>query len=214
MATTTPNYGWDVPTSTDYVKDGATAIETLGDDIDASLYSALLGKKASSVLIASGTFTGASTFDVSSCFTTTYKNYRIVINMDSSTTSDQVYFRWLTGTVTPDTNSIYVYSGNQATTTAGSFAAIAATADNKGHLGVNYSTGADNLFDVEISSPNLAKRSGWIYRCIGPSSTNNIQTFWGAGTTNATTQHTGFRILANSGTLTGSIAVYGYNTTV
>ena len=37
MATTTPNYGWDVPTSTDYVKDGALAIETLGDDIDATV---------------------------------------------------------------------------------------------------------------------------------------------------------------------------------
>ena len=38
MATTTPNYGWPVPTSTDYVKDGATAIEALGDAIDATLY--------------------------------------------------------------------------------------------------------------------------------------------------------------------------------
>lgn len=37
MATTTPNFGWSVPTSTDYVKDGAVAIETLGDAIDASL---------------------------------------------------------------------------------------------------------------------------------------------------------------------------------
>jgi hypothetical protein len=37
MATTTPNFGWTVPTSTDLVKDGATAIETLGDAIDASL---------------------------------------------------------------------------------------------------------------------------------------------------------------------------------
>ncbi len=37
MATTTPNFGWSVPTSTDLVKDGATAIETLGDSIDASL---------------------------------------------------------------------------------------------------------------------------------------------------------------------------------
>ena len=36
MATTTPNYGWVVPTSTDLVKNGATAIETLGDSIDAS----------------------------------------------------------------------------------------------------------------------------------------------------------------------------------
>jgi hypothetical protein len=37
MATTTPNFGWQVPTSTDLVKDGAVAIETLGDSIDASL---------------------------------------------------------------------------------------------------------------------------------------------------------------------------------
>jgi hypothetical protein len=37
MATTTPNYGWSVPTSTDLVKDGATAIETLGDSADATV---------------------------------------------------------------------------------------------------------------------------------------------------------------------------------
>lgn len=37
MATTTPNFGWTVPTSSDLVKNGATAIETLGDGIDASL---------------------------------------------------------------------------------------------------------------------------------------------------------------------------------
>ena len=37
MATTTPNFGWTVPTSSDLVKNGAVAIETLGDAIDASL---------------------------------------------------------------------------------------------------------------------------------------------------------------------------------
>jgi hypothetical protein len=37
MATTTPNFGWSVPTSTDLVKDGATAIELLGDSIDTTL---------------------------------------------------------------------------------------------------------------------------------------------------------------------------------
>ena len=37
MATTTPNFGWPVPTSTDLVKDGAVAIEALGDAVDASL---------------------------------------------------------------------------------------------------------------------------------------------------------------------------------
>ena len=37
MATTTPNFGWPVPTSTDLVKDGATAMEALGDAIDTSM---------------------------------------------------------------------------------------------------------------------------------------------------------------------------------
>lgn len=37
MATTTTNFGWDIPQSTDLVKDGATAIAALGQDIDTSL---------------------------------------------------------------------------------------------------------------------------------------------------------------------------------
>ena len=34
MSTTTTNYGFDIPTSSDLVKNGATAIATLGQDID------------------------------------------------------------------------------------------------------------------------------------------------------------------------------------
>jgi len=37
MATTTTNFGWDIPKSTDLVKDGATAIAALGQDIDTAL---------------------------------------------------------------------------------------------------------------------------------------------------------------------------------
>jgi hypothetical protein len=37
MATTTTNFGWDIPPSTDLVKDGATAIAALGQDIDTSM---------------------------------------------------------------------------------------------------------------------------------------------------------------------------------
>jgi hypothetical protein len=42
MAGTTTNNGWDYPTSTDYVKDGALAIQTLATDIDTSVGSGLL----------------------------------------------------------------------------------------------------------------------------------------------------------------------------
>lgn len=37
MATTTPSFLWPVPTSSDLVKNGATAIEALGDAIDSSM---------------------------------------------------------------------------------------------------------------------------------------------------------------------------------
>lgn len=37
MATTTTNYGWDIPQSTDLVKDGATAIAALGQDADTTV---------------------------------------------------------------------------------------------------------------------------------------------------------------------------------
>lgn len=39
MATTSPHYGWPEPTSSDYVKNGATAIAAMGNAIDTTVYS-------------------------------------------------------------------------------------------------------------------------------------------------------------------------------
>jgi hypothetical protein len=55
MATTTTNFGWDVPTSTDLVKDGATAIAELGQDIDTSMIDLLGGTTGQVLAKASGT---------------------------------------------------------------------------------------------------------------------------------------------------------------
>ena len=66
MATTTPNFGWSVPTSTDLVKDGATAIELLGDSIDASLVDLKGGTTGQVLAKTSGTdmdFTWVTTDD-------------------------------------------------------------------------------------------------------------------------------------------------------
>ena len=50
MATTTTNFGWDIPQSTDLVKDGATAIATLGQDIDTAFVD-LKGGTTAQVLV-------------------------------------------------------------------------------------------------------------------------------------------------------------------
>jgi hypothetical protein len=51
MATTTPNYGWAVPTSSDLVKNGATAIETLGDSVDTSVWNVGFGQAGKNKVI-------------------------------------------------------------------------------------------------------------------------------------------------------------------
>ena len=64
MATTTPNNGWSVPTSTDYVKDGASAIETLGDAIDASVGTGLLAWQSWAPTLSGGWANGNGTWTV------------------------------------------------------------------------------------------------------------------------------------------------------
>ncbi len=62
MATTTPLNGWPVPTSTDYVKDGATSIEALGDAIDASVGSGLLAWTTYTPVLGGGWANGNGTW--------------------------------------------------------------------------------------------------------------------------------------------------------
>lgn len=62
MATTTPNNGWPVPTSTDLVTNGATAIESLGDAIDADIAAGLKAWVAFTPTISGGFTIGNGTF--------------------------------------------------------------------------------------------------------------------------------------------------------
>jgi len=58
MAGTTTNNGWDYPTSTDYVKDGATAIQTLATDIDTSVGTGLLAWQSWTPTLSNGWLNG------------------------------------------------------------------------------------------------------------------------------------------------------------
>lgn len=62
MATVTPNNNWPVPTSTDFVKDGATAIESLGDAIDASVGTGLLAWTSWAPTLSGGWLNGNGTW--------------------------------------------------------------------------------------------------------------------------------------------------------
>ena len=51
MATTTTNYGWTVPTSSDLVKNGATAISTVGSSVDTALWNSGFGQAGKNKII-------------------------------------------------------------------------------------------------------------------------------------------------------------------
>jgi hypothetical protein len=79
MATTTPNYGWPVPTSSDLVKNGATAIEALGDAADATMATMV----AKSIVDAKGDIIAATAADTVSRLAVGANN--TVLTADSST---------------------------------------------------------------------------------------------------------------------------------
>jgi hypothetical protein len=201
MATTTPNYGWDVPTSTDYVKDGATAIETLGDDIDATLYTALGGAYPGMRLIKKQTIgSGVSSVAVTNAFSATYENYLIKVSGGSASTTTNMGFI-LTGQ-TSGYQFVYLHSSYGATplseggTNASSFQFAGAISANGLHLHAN------------ISQPFMANMTRFNFEGAGTTGNyiGNTQ-----GNLNNTTSYTGFTISAASGTMTGgTIYVYGY----
>lgn len=91
MATTTPNYGWTVPTSTDLVKDGATAIETLGDAVDATVYANANAAIAKTIVDAKGDIIAATAADTVSRLAVGSNDQ--VLTADSSTATG---LKWAT----------------------------------------------------------------------------------------------------------------------
>jgi hypothetical protein len=208
MATTTPNYGWTVPTSTDLVKDGATAIETLGDAIDASMNTALGTKKAGMVLLNTTSFSGVASASLpTNTFTSTYTNYKIYLNITSSTASTYLYAR-LRAAGSDITTGNY----NSATIQA-AYGSTALANDNSGTSQTSWTRfgwldgSAQSDFTIDLMSPqataytsfvNQNGRSGYGYQTAG-------------GNFNATTSADSITFYPLSGNFTGVYSVYGVN---
>jgi len=200
MATTTPNYGWDVPTSTDYVKDGATAIETLGDDIDATLYTALGGAYPGLRLIKKQTIgTAVSSVTVTGAFSATYENYKIVVS--GGTGSAQAY-----SVLTLGSTSTGYYAGYVGVTYSGSVS-NAGVNNGAGFLYSVFTDGSNGMnASIELISPFASKPTFMNSQCA-----TNTQSISAQGLLVGSTSYTAFTLTPASGTLTGgTIYVYGY----
>ena len=202
MATTTTNYGFDIPQSTDLVKDGATAIATLGQDIDTAMNTALGTKKAGMVLLNTTSFSGVSSQSINDVFNTTYKNYRILVNVDSATTSDFVILRLRVSGSDASGAGTYVYG--RIYRSSGSFGSdfnSAASFD-----AISQSTSGAASHSMELLNPFETK-----WTTFHTMNNQNATVIWANGAHQVNTSYTGFSLISNSGTMTGSLSVYGYN---
>jgi hypothetical protein len=222
MATTTPNFGWSVPTSSDLVKNGATAIETLGDSIDASLVDLKGGTTGQVLAKASGTdmdfswatassgaltlitttsFSAAAAMSVNNCFSATYTNYLIKFKLAVTTGTVDIYYKERSsGTDDSD----FYYWGNTKVTNGGTVT---------GSGGANTTafticnTNTDGYGQIFVYSPAVATNTYYDWKTMDFSP--NIVSGGGLHASTPTTCD-GFSIIPASSTITGTVSVYGY----
>jgi hypothetical protein len=204
MATTTPNYGWTVPTSTDLVKDGATAIETLGDAIDASMNTALGTKKAGMVLLNTTSFSAVASHSLAAnTFTSTYRYYRIVADVSGSTTTT-FSLRFRASGVDKTTS----YYGNSLQMIYTSTSSSSGGATNNGSGVQLPAVGAvRNLVTMDIANVNLTSRTLITNQGFG----GDNFLFYNAHVLDDSVAYDSATFLPGSGTITGQYSVYGYN---
>jgi hypothetical protein len=231
MATTTTNFGWDIPQSTDLVKDGATAIAALGQDIDTAFVDFKGGttgqvlKKTSNTdldvewgtassgltLINTTSFSGVASQNFQSVFSSTYDSYRIILNLTAAASSAALLFgRVITGTNTVDSATNYYAASNGVnwSNTAVNQNDITAASWVLGRI-ATADTGYSK-FNFDVLSPNLAQYAVFLGGLSGVTSTvpfHSHGAFWHV-TNNIVT---GFQLRADTGTITGNVSIYGYS---
>jgi hypothetical protein len=203
MATTTTNYGFDIPQSTDLVKDGATAIATLGQDIDTAMNTALGTKKAGMVLLNTTSFSAVASASLpANTFSSTYTNYRLIVNIDAASTDSQILTVRLRAAGTDATGSNYSWAlVKNAYTTSGTFDGATQTSWIVGNSGV---TNANFAFD--LLQPFNAEPTN-----ISGYAIQSSDIFFVAAKHTLSTSYDSATILIGSGTMTGSYSIFGYN---
>lgn len=203
MATTT-NYSWTTPDDTSLVKDGASAIRTLGSSVDTTLFTALGGTYPGLRLVKKQTIGSAvASVQVTSAFSATYESYKILIIGGAGSQTSSLHMQL--GATTSNYKWAIGYIP-YTTGTPGSYSASGGTTGAK-FLDLGGMSTASASFNVDLHNPFASKQTMMVTQY----GVTDLGSVWGAGTQQSTTSFTDFTITTGAGTITGgTIYVYGY----
>jgi hypothetical protein len=213
---TTTNNGWTYPESTDLVKDGATAIQTLADDIDTTL-GVYAPSTSGLTLINTTSFSAVASQSLpNDTFTSAYDRYILHINLTSVTSTDAFLTVKLRAAGTTTTGSDYFYAGtstNQDSTTSNNGNANT----NLGHFPGFISSLADfepTFATITIANPFLSVRTAFTSHMAGSTAVAGvgkfIQTVSG-GFHNLANSYDSLTLVPSAGNVSGSMTVFGVN---
>ena len=151
---------------------------------------------------------GAATQSFDSKFTSTYINYRLILNV-TATVNDVGFTARMRAATTPTATNYKVLTYN-AYPGIGSVAATGSNASLSFDLG-NIST-PDTVISFDLYRPQIAKITvlNGMTDNIQAAFSNSIQWFDSKGHLNDTTVYDGMQFTVASGTFTGFAKVYGY----
>lgn len=157
-------------------------------------------------LITTETFTSVSSISINGCFSSAYRNYRILGRVATSNAGIYIWLR-MRDAGTDATGANYNFQEIFASTTAAGGSRV--TGGTFGAL--FYSVGGgDQAWSTDVYSPQIAANTIWnSYGMRSPDTSTPVVNGWGGAHTLATA-YTGLTIAAETGNFTGTISVYGY----
>jgi hypothetical protein len=166
--------------------------------------------KPGMVLVAASSFTTASTVAVDNCFTSTYENYRVMVRI-SAASADGIIDLRMRASGTENSSSNYRYGGVQIRQTDGNVASVASGATTtQFYLGTADSAASVNFSVCDILAPALTDYTRYTFTDSAMTDGTSFFFHVGGGVMSVTTAYDGFVVRPASGTITGSLYVYGY----
>lgn len=151
------------------------------------------------------TFSAVSSVSINDVFTSDYQNYKVLIKGISSNNGVDTFIRYRTSGTDNSSATYQLQYIEYFNSTLGAFRANNQT---NALIGLFDDDNDANFISTEISSPNLAARTTALSTAISANGGGFVRTPYTYF--NNTTIFDGFTFYGSSGTLTGTIRVYGY----